>query len=724
MQSTSAFPAAVTTAASSGRSSSPPLPPPCGGVAHRAGKRIRELVDRRPEQQEDCFRSRSFDWRARKATSSHRKPEWCGRTQSQPPPHGRVRERCAFVSILWPGETPEITRGCILDAMVLGASLISYPRFDKVLLVTSDLLEMTEAHGLSLFWDVRVEPQGIDLGAASMRHANRRFKRVFTKLLAWKLDGYARCVLLDGDLIARGCIDDLPYFSTPAAVMKGHEDSKPGTRVTSNLHPQNHRLIGGINAGVIVYEPDKEAFRRMVLSLPDESDMTTAPEQDFLTLHFHRWTELPRKYNFQVEQMLKAGLRAHDSSELKRLVDNCDEVRIWHYSGSFKPHDMIFSGQNVDDFVADWMKEQTKQIKKSWRDPYQTLSDEDLDSIAQVAKQAGREYIGMFNHAWRLLANVQQQSSMWKWKPDKCKLCCGGDTRAEHCFLGCHKVKRFVESWKQKANLPVDAGMAELCTPPFTDQVVPYMEFIGSVCQCFRSVDVRLRPHVGGCISPTFKTVRFQEEDPPLESELGKEAGQIEHVHANESQEIIERLRAIHEGVMSIIEHSGSPLEAQKSQEVPEEAVARVVQEARPRAAKEAAVRVTEEAGARVAEEAARATARASLRMLRHQRGNIPPERFHDEEVASEDVRLSAADFKQKLQMLYSKQLKPKRPLKKSEPRYWFEHRPNSVGPFTAFVCLDHLDPPVHCKGAPYSKKKDAERSAALQGITYLEKLY
>ena len=62
----------------------------------------------------------------------------------------QMKQGGAYVSVLW-GNNPE----CFLDAMVLGHSLsVSCPKFDRVLLATSDAVACEAAPLLSIFWTV------------------------------------------------------------------------------------------------------------------------------------------------------------------------------------------------------------------------------------------------------------------------------------------------------------------------------------------------------------------------------------------------------------------------------------------------------------------------------------------------------------------------------------------------------------------------------------------
>lgn len=68
------------------------------------------------------------------------------------------------------------------------------------------------------------------------------------------------------------------------------------------------------------------------------------------------------------------------------------------------------------------------------------------------------------------------------------------------------------------------------------------------------------------------------------------------------------------------------------------------------------------------------------------------------------------------------------RPLKKNEPRYRYLPMRHTRGLHTAIVCLDMLrdeetNDIVQLIGDPYAKKKDAQHSAALQGLSYVLQL-
>lgn len=87
--------------------------------------------------------------------------------------------------------------------------------------------------------------------------------------------------------------------------------------------------------------------------------------------------------------------------------------------------------------------------------------------------------------------------------------------------------------------------------------------------------------------------------------------------------------------------------------------------------------------------------------------------------TAAVDASIPIGNYVGELECAYSRRLR--RPLKKNEPRYRYQHRLCNMGDFVAIVCLDALEPPIEFVGDSYRKKQDAKHSAALQAIIYLD---
>ena len=144
----------------------------------------------------------------------------------------------------------------------------------------------------------------------------------FLDLHALVLVEYEKIAMRDADMLGRDTpheINDLFDITAPAAVRReASGDTETGKRLTSFLKfddPQSPtgRLVGGINAGVMVMKPDAEAWANMhadIIRIENKTAMSiidgpgtksTQPEHEYLSRFYNEeWTALGVEYNIQV----------------------------------------------------------------------------------------------------------------------------------------------------------------------------------------------------------------------------------------------------------------------------------------------------------------------------------------------------------------------------------------------------------------------------------------
>ena len=116
---------------------------------------------------------------------------------------------------------------------------------------------------LQIHWQVQAFTH-LTLHEEYMLSTHGRLSGVWSKLLAMTLVMYNKILLLDTDLLVRSGhdLEELWEYPAPAGIMRGTNDSYTGTRRPRTTYFREGKLIGGINGGVILLEPDQEGSRR------------------------------------------------------------------------------------------------------------------------------------------------------------------------------------------------------------------------------------------------------------------------------------------------------------------------------------------------------------------------------------------------------------------------------------------------------------------------------
>ena len=280
--------------------------------------------------------------------------------------HGSRDPRYAFVTALWGANA-----GYALGALVLGSRLQKLsPQIDRVIVHTDDVpsnyLETFVRDGLWQLCKVNYIDGVSDLYISK----GNIFDGVFTKLAVWKLEEYDKVLLLDIDIIPLKPLDELFQLNCPAAMVRGqgtysHGAEVDGSRFFGSEDNQNYPWgqSGGINAGLILLQPDDHVFQQMLSEVTCKYHPChvagSGPEQDYLSRFFAArkecpWHHISVAWNYQLHQSLFAiehalewmaflEKKGHDLSEEdkqdeelwlpERLMLNVQDIKVVHFSG-------------------------------------------------------------------------------------------------------------------------------------------------------------------------------------------------------------------------------------------------------------------------------------------------------------------------------------------------------------------------------------------------------
>ncbi|KAI8806418.1 nucleotide-diphospho-sugar transferase [Cladochytrium replicatum] len=176
---------------------------------------------------------------------------------------------------------------------------------------------------------------------------------LWTKLRAWQLEDYDKVVMMDCDMIALQCIDELfemPEFSGVPMVDAKREKIQFWKTGEYNLRAGNivqrgpdgvNRLAtdwSGLNSGITVLKPSNETFSDLLGELEIVPGRPCCPSQEFLYHFFEarrRFFRLPQCYNgrmFPDKDMIKLGM-----------------TKVYHYLGK-KP----------------WRRKNKSKLNKLW----------------------------------------------------------------------------------------------------------------------------------------------------------------------------------------------------------------------------------------------------------------------------------------------------------------------------------------------------------------------
>jgi len=285
-----------------------------------------------------------------------------------PRPKPEARRKYAYVITLW-GSSADY----LIGAMVLGHSLrkTGSPH-DLVCLHTDDV-----PHGflklLSGIWDCQLmEHVSACTDKLSFQDDQpHRFDKVFTKLRVLGLTQYEKVLMMDIDLVVLSNIDNLFQLQAPAALRRGMNDGRwqlnsgdpiDGKPFFSGRDASNAKWSWGqgtgINAGVMLLQPDEDVLANMLLEINEPNHPSHArgngPEQDYLSRYWaDSWSYIGVEYNFQLHQMFFAlHPKWASNAERAEFFISPEKIKVVHFSGvpAAKPWHRVLD----DKFLSYW----------------------------------------------------------------------------------------------------------------------------------------------------------------------------------------------------------------------------------------------------------------------------------------------------------------------------------------------------------------------------------
>jgi len=258
-----------------------------------------------------------------------------------------------------------------LGAIMLAFSLKKVKtKYDTLIMVTNDVPD-NQIHALKKIYKKVMPINYVNIDKNIIKdYESSRFKDVFTKLQCLKLIEYEKIIMIDIDILVTKNMDHLFEMDAPAAaIRKGVIQN--GQKIPKNLIVNNNRLIGGINAGVMLLKPSIDEYDSIMQDITIEKNRFMKfknPEQDYLSLRYAgKWTNLDFKYNYQV------GL----TDRIKLFNYSIKDAYCLHYSWRIKPWDLVQSKdrrekienrikENKIDFIYydKWLEEYNKAYKK------------------------------------------------------------------------------------------------------------------------------------------------------------------------------------------------------------------------------------------------------------------------------------------------------------------------------------------------------------------------
>mmetsp|Transcript_107590 Transcript_107590/g.343321 ORF Transcript_107590/g.343321 Transcript_107590/m.343321 type:complete len:295 (-) Transcript_107590:107-991(-) len=171
--------------------------------------------------------------------------------------------------------------------------------------VPTALLELIRKSGL---WRLRAVEY---LHGSSTLGPMKVWCGIFTKLRLFSLSEYRKVLFLDLDVVVLKNLDQIFSLEAPAGMLKGGLQPKHGAGIDGrSFFPteQWNEPHGGINAGVMLLEPDAQVHAQMEREVVDdwhpEHIHSYGPEQEYLSRFYaDRWTHISVGHNFQLYRL-------------------------------------------------------------------------------------------------------------------------------------------------------------------------------------------------------------------------------------------------------------------------------------------------------------------------------------------------------------------------------------------------------------------------------------
>ena len=177
-------------------------------------------------------------------------------------------------------------------------------------------------------------------------------------------------------------------------------------------------MRGGINGGLVYFEPSEEEFNMMYEYLwsGEWEAVTDMAEQEFLSHWFgrdERWHALPPEYNFQLHQVFLSGQWWPPSgqerpSKYYQMLSNTSMIKNWHFSGEKEPVDCLYELEpGESDEARDSAIERLAQdsLFREWHrmDESFKVNEGHLELILSVHKKATEEWLNCWEDTWKTI---------------------------------------------------------------------------------------------------------------------------------------------------------------------------------------------------------------------------------------------------------------------------------------------------------------------------------
>ena len=324
-------------------------------------------------------------------------------------------EKRAYMAAIWGAG-----QGYVLGALVLGQRLRELGTTAELVLLHTDDVPSNYLYLLAGFWQLRLVDY-IDAARSLFLSKGTNFDGVFTKLNAWAATEYTKVLLLDIDVIPLHSLDELFSLPTPAAMARGTNHIRHGEELNgrewfiSQDDPDwPWTQSGGINAGVILLQPDLGVFaimkREVTAVLHPEHIPGSGPEQDYLSRFFAAtpWHHISVRYNFQphhVPYALEYYLHNHarlDTWLPMRLEMRTQDICNVHFSGALKLWDQFVpevSKEPHDEFTHRLFQSNFPSSNEC--DGHVQHEDNRVREVVDLAKTRLREVLSTAARTWR-----------------------------------------------------------------------------------------------------------------------------------------------------------------------------------------------------------------------------------------------------------------------------------------------------------------------------------
>ena len=225
-------------------------------------------------------------------------------------------KKCGVGCYVWGKKVP-----IMIDILVLGNSLRRHgTKADMFLCMNDDTRRCRLSNLFKLFWRP-VPVKRVALPPHLQGSELERLQGVYFKLQTLKVFAESpydleKFLLMDGNMLVRTNIDELFTTKTPAAVMSGDCDTCQYERTLSESYcyggsersftHDKQKMEGGIDGGLLLFEPSVKTYGEMYESLKKFRPNTTMADREFLSDHWGLDAEvwaMHKRNNFQLHQL-------------------------------------------------------------------------------------------------------------------------------------------------------------------------------------------------------------------------------------------------------------------------------------------------------------------------------------------------------------------------------------------------------------------------------------